>query len=150
VLIIGLPILDVVFSVFRRISKHSSPARADFSHIHHKLIAMGLSQKSAVILLYITSAVLGLCGFIFANKNYFSAVILLILLPVFVFVFAKYLAGDKSAKNNPPDNGGGSDGSGNAALADSEPDSGDVRDNVKQAASNNFAADITGRGGRGE
>jgi len=96
VLIIGLPIFDVAFAIVRRIAKKASPAGADFSHIHHKLINMGLTQRQSVVLLYITSAVLGLCGFIFANKNYISAAILLILLPVFVFAYAKYLVGDKA------------------------------------------------------
>lgn len=126
VLIIGLPIFDVAFAVFRRIAKRSSPARADFSHIHHKLIAMGLSQRSAVILLYITSAVLGLCGFIFANKNFLSAVILLILLPVFVFAFAKYLVGDKAAKKKAPE------------------------EKFNQAPSGDNAADISGTGSNGK
>ena len=100
VLIIGFPIFDVAFATIRRIANKTSPATSDASHLHHKLIRMGLSQRQSVVLLYITSAVLGLCGFIFANKNYISAVILLVLLPVFVFAFAKYLVGDKSDAKN--------------------------------------------------
>ncbi|MDR3120595.1 MAG: undecaprenyl/decaprenyl-phosphate alpha-N-acetylglucosaminyl 1-phosphate transferase [Clostridiales bacterium] len=96
ILIIGLPIFDVAFSVIRRVARGASPARSDGGHIHHKLIGMGLSQRQSVVLLYITSAVLGLCGFIFANKNIISAVILLILLPVFVFACAKYFIGENA------------------------------------------------------
>ena len=106
ILVIGLPIFDVAFSTIRRLMNKTSPTSADAGHIHHKLIGMGLSQRQSVVLLYITSAVLGLCGFIFANKNYISAVILLILLPVFVFVFAKYFVGDKSARNDKDSAGG--------------------------------------------
>jgi len=114
ILIIGLPIFDVAFAIIRRVLKHSSPASSDSSHLHHKLISMGLTQRQSVVLLYITSGVLGLCGFIFANKNYISAVILLVLLPVFVFAYAKYLVGDKSA----PGNGAGPEESDAMSAAD--------------------------------
>ena len=107
VLIIGLPIFDVAFAIVRRIAKKASPAARDTSHLHHKLISMGLTQKQSVLLLYTASAVLGLCGFIFANKNYISAAVLLILLPIFVFAFAKYLIGDNAEKQA---GGGGSGG----------------------------------------
>jgi UDP-GlcNAc:undecaprenyl-phosphate GlcNAc-1-phosphate transferase len=98
-LIIGLPIFDVVFAVVRRLANGVSPARSDRSHLHHKLIDLGLTQKQSVIILYIASAVLGLCGFIFANKNIMSAVILLILLPVIIFACIKYFSSERSKEN---------------------------------------------------
>ena len=97
VLIIGIPIFDVLFAIVRRIANKTSPVSRDAGHLHNKLMKMGLTHRQSVVLLYITSAVLGLCGFIFANKNYISAAILLILLPVFVFACAKYLTGEKAA-----------------------------------------------------
>ena len=119
ILVIGLPIFDVAFATIRRLLKKSSPTSSDFAHIHHKLIGMGLTQRQSVVLLYITSAVLGLCGTIFANKNYISAVVLLILLPVFIFVFAKYLVGDKSTVVNADGSAGaeiGMDGAGKTSV----------------------------------
>jgi UDP-GlcNAc:undecaprenyl-phosphate GlcNAc-1-phosphate transferase len=120
ILIIGLPIFDVVFAVFRRVAHGQSPAVSDRSHLHHKLIDMGLSQRQSVAVLYIASAGLGLCGFVFANKNYVSAAILLILLPVFIFACVKYFAGDRPAGGGKsggdgrglPERGRGGDGDG--------------------------------------
>ncbi len=59
-IILGLPILDTTVAFTRRILRGQSPMTADRSHIHHKLIDMGLSQKQAVATLYIISGVLGL------------------------------------------------------------------------------------------
>lgn len=59
-LMLGLPIIDTVYAVVRRLSKGQSPMRPDRSHVHHKLIDLGLSQKQAVGILYILSTVLGL------------------------------------------------------------------------------------------
>ena len=58
-LILGLPIFEIVFSALRRILKGQSPVRADKKHIHHRLLAMGLSQKQSVALIYGICAVLG-------------------------------------------------------------------------------------------
>ncbi len=50
-LMLGLPIFDTCFAFIRRIAHGQSPMHADRSHIHHRLIDMGLSQKQAVAML---------------------------------------------------------------------------------------------------
>ena len=47
-LILGLPIFDTTFAFIRRIAHGQSPMHPDRSHIHHRLIDMGLNQKQAV------------------------------------------------------------------------------------------------------
>ena len=59
-LILGLPIFDTAFAFIRRIAHGQSPMHADRSHIHHRLIDMGLNQKQAVATLYVISAIQGL------------------------------------------------------------------------------------------
>ena len=59
-LMLGLPIFDTCFAFIRRIAHGQSPMHADRSHVHHRLIDMGFSQKQAVAVLYIISAILGL------------------------------------------------------------------------------------------
>ena len=70
---------------------------ADRSHIHHRLIDMGLSQKQAVAVLYVISAILGL-----------SAVVLTTLSPVraMLLLFALCVAGGVSARIFLHNNGG--------------------------------------------
>jgi UDP-GlcNAc:undecaprenyl-phosphate GlcNAc-1-phosphate transferase len=57
VLILSIPIFDIVFAVYRRIKKHAPISKADKSHIHHRLLAIGLTPKQAVIILYIISII---------------------------------------------------------------------------------------------
>jgi UDP-GlcNAc:undecaprenyl-phosphate GlcNAc-1-phosphate transferase len=59
-LMLGLPIFDVCFAVVRRVSHGQSPMKPDRGHVHHRLIDMGFSQKQAVGVLYVISAILGL------------------------------------------------------------------------------------------
>ena len=59
VLALGVPILDVTLSVVRRLSRGTSPFRADREHVHHRLLALGLSHRRAVMTLYALSVVFG-------------------------------------------------------------------------------------------
>lgn len=68
-IILGLPIFDTASAIIRRILKGQSPMVADRSHIHHKLIDMGLNQKQAVATLYIISGVLGLSAVLLATSG---------------------------------------------------------------------------------
>lgn len=55
VLILTIPIFDTIFAVYRRLKKHVPISKADKSHLHHRLLALGLTPKQAVIILYIVS-----------------------------------------------------------------------------------------------
>lgn len=63
--ILGLPMLDMLFSMLRRTMQGRSPFSADRGHLHHMLMATGLSQRRVVLSLYVVSlglAVLGIVG----------------------------------------------------------------------------------------
>jgi UDP-GlcNAc:undecaprenyl-phosphate GlcNAc-1-phosphate transferase len=56
----GLPILETSLSVFRRLISGRPVFTADREHIHHKLLALGLSHRQVVIVLYAVSALFAL------------------------------------------------------------------------------------------
>jgi len=60
--------------------------------LHHRLIDMGLSQKQSVVAMYILSAALGLCAIVLADKGFFSAIILVIIIAVFIIGGARYIS----------------------------------------------------------
>lgn len=61
-LVLGLPIFDICFAVIRRVAHGQSPMHADRGHFHHRLIDMGFSQKQAVAIAYLLTAILGLAA----------------------------------------------------------------------------------------
>lgn len=79
-LMLGLPIFDTCSAIIRRISHGQSPMTADRSHIHHKLIDMGFSQKQAVAVLYIISAILGLSAVVLTTSGEVRAMMFLLAL----------------------------------------------------------------------
>jgi UDP-GlcNAc:undecaprenyl-phosphate GlcNAc-1-phosphate transferase len=92
VLVLGLPLFDTGMAIIRRLANGKPVMTGDRGHIHHKLIDMGLSQKQSVTVMYLASAVLGLCAIVLANKGALSAVILLITISVFVIGGARYMS----------------------------------------------------------
>ncbi|HKV42049.1 MAG TPA: MraY family glycosyltransferase, partial [Blastocatellia bacterium] len=65
----GLPLLDTILSVFRRFLNGKSIFTADRNHIHHKLLELGYSQRSAVVMLYGVSACFGLLSLLLLNPG---------------------------------------------------------------------------------
>ena len=105
IIAMGLPIIDTLLAISRRILNGNNIFRADNEHIHHKLIKIGLSQKKAVLILYGISILLGMVAFLLAViKDEYIALLLAIVAIIF-FVGVKYFLpitaslNQKNAKN---------------------------------------------------
>ncbi len=59
IVILGLPIGDTLLSMTRRAVRGQPMFRSDRGHVHHRLLALGLSQRQVVLLLYGLCALLG-------------------------------------------------------------------------------------------
>ncbi|OGI08584.1 MAG: hypothetical protein A3I68_01290 [Candidatus Melainabacteria bacterium RIFCSPLOWO2_02_FULL_35_15] len=59
-LLFALPIIDTLFAIIRRTISKKSIFDPDKGHLHHRILAFGISQKYASYLLYLISALLGL------------------------------------------------------------------------------------------
>ena len=103
-LMLGLPIFDTCFAILRRLAKGQSPMAPDRGHIHHRLIDMGFSQKQAVAMLYVISAILGLSAVVLTTIGAVRAMLFLLALCV-----AGALAGKLYLDHN--NNGGGQNSS---------------------------------------
>lgn len=81
-LIMGIPILDVLWVIGRRlfIEKHS-PFRADRKHLHLRLLDAGLSQRTVVLMLYVFAAVFGVVAlFTHAQEKLIALCVLLVVM----------------------------------------------------------------------
>lgn len=59
ILALGLPIFDTLFAIARRFANGRPVYLADRDHLHHRLLALGLSQRQSVLVLYALSALMG-------------------------------------------------------------------------------------------
>ena len=51
-LVLGVPIIDTFWIIVRRISERRSPFSPDRTHIHHRLLDLGLSHRQTVLVIY--------------------------------------------------------------------------------------------------
>jgi UDP-GlcNAc:undecaprenyl-phosphate GlcNAc-1-phosphate transferase len=96
-LIMGIPILDVIWTILRRLITGKNPFRsADKKHLHHRLLALGLGQRKTVLVFYVLSLVFGLSGLLLQSRGKFLALLFLLAL-MFVIVIGFWLL-DRRAK----------------------------------------------------
>ncbi|MCI8914489.1 MAG: undecaprenyl/decaprenyl-phosphate alpha-N-acetylglucosaminyl 1-phosphate transferase [Lawsonibacter sp.] len=99
-LMLGLPIFDTCFAILRRVSHGQSPMKPDRGHIHHRLIDMGFSQKQAVAVLYIISAILGLSAVVLTTIGVVRAMLFLMALCVAGSVAGKLYLDHNNGENS--------------------------------------------------
>lgn len=59
IVILGIPIFDTFFAIIRRIHNRAPIFMPDKDHLHHRLMAMGMSHRRSVLIIYGISAFFG-------------------------------------------------------------------------------------------
>lgn len=86
--IMGIPLLDVCFAILRRYQSHRPIFQPDKEHLHHRMMALGLSHKQTVLAIYAINLVLGISAFLLTMLTTSQAVLLLFLLAMVILVAA--------------------------------------------------------------
>ncbi len=90
-----IPLIDMIFVIFKRLSNAQSPFKADRAHIHHRLIESGFSDTETTNFLFLISSFALTLGIsIFLN----SINILIISFPIFSFLY--FIQRNKNLFNN--------------------------------------------------
>jgi UDP-N-acetylmuramyl pentapeptide phosphotransferase/UDP-N-acetylglucosamine-1-phosphate transferase len=93
-LVVGLPVLDAGWVVVYRLYRRNSAGKADKSHIHHRLLEMGYSQRQIVIFFYVLTVLFGLVGVLPVTQEpwikFLALVVLLVLLLPIIFYSVYY------------------------------------------------------------
>ena len=59
-IVLGIPLMDVVYAIIRRIRRGKSPVWGDAEHLHHKLLAIGWSKRRVAFAYWGFTAILGI------------------------------------------------------------------------------------------
>ena len=91
ILALGLPILDTTFAIVRRARNHRPIFKPDKGHLHHRLLARGFTQKQAVLLMYVVSALFGLCALALTAVSTQAATLIILIVAGAVFIGVRKL-----------------------------------------------------------
>lgn len=91
-LVLGIPMLDAVATLIRRLGTKKSPVRADRGHLHHRLLDLGWSKPTIALFYWGVSAILGLVSLtVTSTLKVFTLVAVAVALTMF-WVWLKYLS----------------------------------------------------------
>jgi UDP-GlcNAc:undecaprenyl-phosphate/decaprenyl-phosphate GlcNAc-1-phosphate transferase len=91
VIALGLPIMDTLLAMGRRAWRGRPLFQADKDHIHHRLLALGFSQRQAVLVLYGFCILLGGVALVLTYANSLETTFLLVALGLVAIVFLRWL-----------------------------------------------------------
>lgn len=77
-LVMGLPILDIIWVIIRRLRQKKAVWRGDSGHLHFRLLRAGFSQQQIVFFLGFISLLFGLVSIMFTTKAKIGALVILL------------------------------------------------------------------------
>jgi UDP-GlcNAc:undecaprenyl-phosphate GlcNAc-1-phosphate transferase len=60
IIVLGVPLMDVVYAIIRRIRAGTSPVWGDDKHLHHQLLKLGWSKRQVALFYWVITGILGL------------------------------------------------------------------------------------------
>jgi UDP-GlcNAc:undecaprenyl-phosphate/decaprenyl-phosphate GlcNAc-1-phosphate transferase len=91
ILVMGVPMMDGVFTILRRVFTGKSPFWHDKKHLHHLLLGLGFSQRVIALFYWLFSAILGSLALVLSSKGKAFAIIMLIILVGGALMFLHFL-----------------------------------------------------------
>lgn len=89
IIILGVPIFDTTFAVIRRILNKQPISAPDKSHIHHRLMAFGLSHRTAVIIIYLIGFIFSISAILLKSATIWLSLFIIFVLIVFMQIIAE-------------------------------------------------------------
>lgn len=86
-LVMGLPIFDTSFAIFRRLINKRPIMEADKGHLHHRLMASGMGQRRTVLMLYGISGIMGVGAVLISRDLMIEALGLFGVALIYIYVF---------------------------------------------------------------
>src|SRR6266849_3345439 len=122
-MVLGVPILDVAVVILNRVRRHQSPVHYDKTHLHHRLMATGLTARQICYVFYGLTFMFGLLALGLPRIFKFVGILLLLLTMAALVYWIDYrqrqrgvqikLGGPdpepKGGDEEPPDAGAGDD-----------------------------------------
>lgn len=77
ILVLGVPLLDAVYSVIRRVLQGKSPVWGDRGHLHHKLMDLGWGKRRIAVFYWLVSLILGIMALSLNSEQKLYTIVML-------------------------------------------------------------------------
>lgn len=90
-LVLGIPILDTAWIIFRRIAiEKKSPFTGDRKHLHFRMLDAGFTQRQTAIILWSVSALFGAAALFMQTQQKIIALLLVVCVMAFLVLLLKW------------------------------------------------------------
>lgn len=96
ILILTIPTIDALYTIFRRLKNKKSPFKADWGHFHHRLLEIGWGRRRIAVFYWLISFILGVASLFLKGKEKLIAFLTI----GFMIIFFIYII-DKLKKSLP-------------------------------------------------
>lgn len=91
ILVLGIPTVDGIIAIIRRIYSGKLPIYGDREHLYHKLLDLGFSKCQIILLSWLFTALLGILALNLKTEGKFFAIITITILVSAFFMILNYL-----------------------------------------------------------
>lgn len=89
IIILGVPIFDTAFAILRRFINKQPISAPDKAHLHHKMMALGLSHKNTVLVLYAVSILFSILAVILSSATIWVSITIIFCLLILIHLIAE-------------------------------------------------------------
>ncbi|MBU4098086.1 undecaprenyl/decaprenyl-phosphate alpha-N-acetylglucosaminyl 1-phosphate transferase [Patescibacteria group bacterium] len=98
ILVMGIPTVDAIFTIIRRILQKQQPFLGDKKHLHHMLLRLGYSQRQIALFYWVISAVLGIISLTLQSSSKIFAIMMLLVVTIGALFFLHTVVKNESNK----------------------------------------------------
>ncbi len=97
ILVLGIPTMDAVYTIVRRMASGKSPVWGDRGHFHHRLLDLGWGKRRVAIFYWIVSGILGMLALqLNARQKLFTIVSLALVLGGILLWLSQFIFSSKA------------------------------------------------------
>ncbi|OGK31444.1 hypothetical protein A3B02_01255 [Candidatus Roizmanbacteria bacterium RIFCSPLOWO2_01_FULL_42_14] len=86
-LVLGMPLVDALYTIARRVIEGKSPLKGDDKHFHHRLLNIGWGRRRIAVFYWTVSLVFGIAALFFEQEQKFLAfLVVCVMLACFIII----------------------------------------------------------------
>lgn len=97
ILVLGVPTVDAVFTIMRRLANKQSPLLGDRKHLYHLLLDLGYTKRQIALFYWLLSAILGIVALTLESKSKFFALVMVSVITLGGLFFLHSIKDEKSS-----------------------------------------------------